>query len=237
MPFSFVKTLEGKALSDEKIRDFKRIIVAQFAILASILYLELSDTFGFNFHPALPETLFFAALGMYVFLLWDALRNYTRNMMVIFVNFIFIIGVFVMGTVVANPFFDLIDRSGVLYKVLLLFTQISLLIVEGCVIYFTVAEFLKKEFDLSIKLWAAACIYLMTGLAFGSFYEMFCIFDIDCLGIDFPLRTLALMKRMGYSMMVLSGMDTPYTATGLIYTANTFEALWGQLFVVLIVGR
>ncbi len=237
MHFSFIKNLEGKELTNEKIRDFRRLLVSQVAIIASIFYLEISESFGLLLHPELPETIFFLTLGVYVFLLWDALRNYTNNKTIIMINFVFIIGVFVLGTIVANPFINLIDRSGLLYKLLLLFTQISLLIVEGCVIYFTVIEFLKKDFDLSTKLWAAACIYLMSGLAFGSFYEMFCIFDVDCLGIDLPLRTLALMKRMGYSVMVLSGMNIPYVPTGVIYMASTFEALWGQLFVVLIVGR
>lgn len=237
MPFQFIKTLEGKELTDEKIRDFKHLMISQVAIIGSIFFLEFSESIQLPLHPGLPETVFFLALGIYVFLLWDALRNYTRSKMIILVNFVFIIGVFVLGTIVANPFFEWVDRSSLLYKILLLFTQISLLTVEGFVIYFTVIEFLKKDFDLSIKLWAAACIYLMTGLAFGSFYEMFCIFDVDCLGIDVPLRTMALMKRMGYSLMVLSGMNIPYTPTGTIYMASTFEALWGQLFVVLIVGR
>lgn len=237
MPFSFIKKLEGKELTDEKIRDFKRLIIAQAGIIFSIFFLELSQSFNFSWHPELAESIFFLALGLYVFLLWDALRNYTSNRAIILLNFIFIIGVFILATFVANPFLNFFDRSGTLYKILLLFTQISLLAVESFVIYFTVQEFFKKEFNLPIKLWAAACIYLMTGLAFGSFYELFCIFDADCLGIDITLRTMALMKRMGYSLMVLSGMDTPYTATGVIYMASTIEALWGQLFVILIVGR
>ncbi|GHN00133.1 hypothetical protein WSM22_16220 [Cytophagales bacterium WSM2-2] len=237
MPFSFIKNLEGKELTDEKIRDFRRLLISQISVIFSIFFLEFTESFPFPYHIEIAEAFFFGVLGVYVYFLWDTLRNYTSSRMVIFVNFVFIIGVFVLGTFVANPFFELVDRSGVTYKILLLFTQISLLIVEGCVIYFTVVEFFKKEFNLPIKLWAAACIYLMTGLAFGSFYEMLCIFDVDCLGIDIPLRTMALMKRIGYSMMVLSGMDTPYSATSVIYMASTFEALWGQLFVILIVGR
>lgn len=237
MAFSFIKTLEGKELTDEKIRDFKRLLISQVSVIFSIFFLEVSESFQFPLHVELAETFFFMVLGVYVYLLWDTLRNYTSNKTIILINFIFIIGVFVLGTFVANPFFDFFDKSGLTYKILLLFTQVSLLTVESCVIYFTVVEFFKKEFNLPIKLWAAACIYLMTGLAFGSFYEMLCIFDVDCLGIEIPLQTMALMKRMGYSMMVLSGMDTPYTPTGVIYMASTFEALWGQLFVILIVGR
>ena len=237
MSFSFIKNLEGKELTDEKIRDFKRLIIAQCGIIASILLLELSETFHWPGHPAAVEFFFFGVLGVYVFLLWDALRNYTRNRMIITINFIFIIGVFVLASLVANPLYDVILKTGSLYKLLLTFTQVSLLLVEGFVTYFTVVEFFKKEFNLPIKLWAAACIYLMTGLAFGSMYEIICLQDLDCLGMEIPIRTLALMKRMGYSLMVLSGADSPYTATSLIHMMGTIEALWGQLFVVLIVGR
>ncbi len=91
---------------------------------------------------------------------------------------------------------------------------------------------------MPIRLWGAACIYLMIGLAFGSAYEILCILQLDCMGTDIPLQTLALMKRIELSLMILSGMDSPYPdASPIVYSLGTIEALWGQLFVILIVGR
>ena len=65
MPFSFIKKLEGKELTDEKIRDFKRLIIAQAGIIFSIFFLELSDSFKFGLHPQLAESLFFLGLDLY----------------------------------------------------------------------------------------------------------------------------------------------------------------------------
>jgi hypothetical protein len=58
------------------------------------------------------------------------------------------------------------------------------------------------------------------------------------MGVDLPLQTMGLMKRFEFSLMVLSGMNSPYDdAAPMIFSLGTVEALWGQLFVVLIVGR
>jgi hypothetical protein len=37
--------------------------------------------------------------------------------------------------------------------------------------------------------------------------------------------------------MVLCGMDVPYDVSGLIASVTTIEALFGEIFIVLIVGR
>ena len=47
-----------------------------------------------------------------------------------------------------------------------------------------------------------------------------------------------MMKRYEFSLMVVSGMESPYSnAVGMIFSMGMFEALWNQLFIVLIVGR
>lgn len=237
MSFSIIRKLEGKELTDEKIRDFRRLLAVQVAVISSLFFLEFIETHNLRYYEIV-ETYFFITLGLYVFLLWDMLRNYTSSKALIIANLIFIMGVFIASTVVVNPFVEVVDHAGPAYKPLLLLTQVSLLSVESVVIYFTLREFFNKDLNMSIRLWGVACIYLMIGFAFGSAYELLCIVDVDCLGADIPLRTLALMKRMSYSLMVLAGVDTPYDApTGVIYFMSTLEALWNQVFVVLIVGR
>jgi hypothetical protein len=231
-----IRNLAGKELSDEKIQDFKRLLVAQSSIIVSLFLLELFNRLDFSYHIQISESIFFAALGFYVFLLWDMLRNYTNNPKIIFLNFIFIMGVFCVGVIAVNPFFPMPITPS--YRILLASIQFCLLAVECTVIYFTLMEFFKKDLGMSMRLWGAACIYLMIGLAFGSAYEIICILEIQCMGVDIPLQTMGLMKRFEFSLMVLSGMDSPYNnATGMIFSLGTVEALLGQLFVVLIVGR
>jgi hypothetical protein len=234
--YFLVKNLAGKELTDEKIRDFRRLSFAQGGIILSLFLLNLFARLDFPLNREIAETLFFALLGFYVFLLWDMLRNYTASRKVILINFIFIMGVFLVGLIAVNPFIPMPITP--LYRVVLAGVQFCLLSVECTVIYYTLMEFFRKDLGMPIRLWGAACIYLMIGLAFGSAYELVCILEIDCFGIDIPLRTMAFMKRIEFSLMILSGMDSPYgNASSMIFSLGTVEALWGQLFVVLIVGR
>lgn len=229
------RNLEGKELTDEKIRDFKRIVLAQVGLIISLFLLALFEEFRFPYHIEIAETIFFSCLGIYVFLLWDALRNYTTNRRVIIINFILINGVFVIGVLGANPFMPM--ETTLTYRIFLIVIMMCLLSVEISVIYFTILEFFKKDLGIGIKLWGAAALYLMIGISFGCVYEIFCIIEVDCLGMDVPLRTIAFMKRMEFSLMVLSGMDVPFQPNGVLYALGMIEALWGQIFIVLIVGR
>ncbi len=234
--FILIRNPTGKELTDEKIHDFKRLTLVQGFIIVSLFLLDLFTYLDFPYHIELAESVFFMALGIYVFLLWDMLRNYTSHKTLILLNFIFIMGVFFIGLIVANPFVHM--EATPMYRILLASVQLCLLAVECTVIFFTLMEFFKKDLSMTMRLWGAACIYLMIGLAFGSIYEMVCILNIQCMGVDIPLQTLALMKRYEFSLMVLSGMTTPYNnPTGMIYSLGTIEAVWGQLFIVLIVGR
>lgn len=230
------RNLERQELSDEKMADFRRATVVQGGIILTLFLLPLFTYLGFPYHIQIAESIFFAVLGIYVFLLWDMLRNYTANQRLIMLNFVLIMGVFVLGVVAVNPFYPMPINP--VYRFVLAFIQMSLLGVESCVIYFTLKEFFRKDLGLGLRLWGAACIYLMIGLAFGSAYELVCILDIQCLGVDLPLQTMAFMKRIEFSFMVLAGMDNPYASVaGMVTSLAMVEALFGQLFVVLIVGR
>lgn len=231
----FLKNLEATELTNEKIRDFKRVVIAQAAILVTLFLLELFTWLAFPFYLELAETLFFFALGAYAYLLWDMLRNYTTSRRIIVLNFVFIMGVFVAGFICVNPFWPM--ELSTPYRITLVVIQACLLTVECFVISFTIREFFKRDLDLPIKLWGAAAMYMMIGMSFGSVYEILCILQLDCLGVDIPLRTIAMMKRVGFSFMTLCGIDTSYAVSPLLSSITTIEALFSEIFIVLIVGR
>lgn len=231
----FLKNLEATELTNEKIRDFRRIVFAQVSILVTLFILELFTWLAFPLYLELAETIFFAALGIYAFLLWDMLRNFTTSRRIVMLNFIFIMGVFVAGFICVNPFWPMEPSTP--YRTMLIAIQACLLAVECFVVGFTIREFFKRDLDLPVKLWGAAALYMMIGMSFGSLYEILCVLQLDCLGTDIPLRTVAMMKRVGFSFMVLCGMDIPYNITSLINSVMTIESLFGQIFIVLIVGR
>lgn len=231
----FLKNLEATELTNEKIRDFRRIVFAQVSILLTLFILELFTWLAFPLYLELAETIFFAALGIYAFLLWDMLRNFTISRRIVMLNFIFIMGVFLAGFICVNPFWPM--ELSTPYRTMLIAIQACLLAVECFVVGFTIREFFKRDLDLPVKLWGAAALYMMIGMSFGSLYEILCVLQLDCLGTDIPLRTVAMMKRVGFSFMVLCGMDIPYNITSLINSVMTIESLFGQIFIVLIVGR
>ncbi|MEJ0032741.1 MAG: hypothetical protein WDO15_21330 [Bacteroidota bacterium] len=231
----FLKNLGATELTNEKIRDFRRVVFAQSAILVTLFILELFTWLAFPLYLELAETLFFMALGIYTFLLWDMLRNFTASRRIVMLNFIFIMGVFVAGFICVNPFWPM--ELSTPYRIMLVIIQVCLLAVECFVIGFTIREFFKRDLDLPIKLWGAAALYMMIGMSFGSLYEILCILQLDCLGVDIPLRTIAMMKRVGFSFMVLCGMDISYDVTPLINSVMTIESLFSEIFIVLIVGR
>ncbi|MEK6781684.1 MAG: hypothetical protein AABY93_08255 [Bacteroidota bacterium] len=167
--YILIRNLAGKELTDEKIYDFKRLTLLQGAIILSLFLLDLFTYLAFPYHIELAESIFFLLLGVYVFLLWDMLRNYTSSKTIILLNFIFIMGVFLIGLVVVNPFMHMEAEPP--YRIFLACIMVCLLAVECTVIYFTLMEFFKKDLCMPMRLWGAACIYLMIGLAFGNVYE------------------------------------------------------------------
>src|SRR5689334_4099657 len=111
------RNLEGKELTDEKIKDFKRIVLAQTALIGSLFLLALFEELKFDYHVETAESIFMVCLGVYVFLLWDALRNYTSNRKVIRFYFIVINGVYLLAVIGTNPFIPM--ASTVPYRIFL----------------------------------------------------------------------------------------------------------------------
>lgn len=205
-------------------------------IVTCLLLRNFTNFISLPFSAEISELLFFGFLGIYVLLLWDLLRFYTKSKELVMFSFIIIMGIFFVSTVLINPFYPLLNPSQ--FRYVGTFIQSALLGVEVLVIFFTMREFFQKDLGMDIKIWGAASLYLMIGISFGSIYELICIFDPDCLGTGLDFSASALMDRISYSIMILSGLDNPYeNITEAVTNMSIIESLWGNLFVVLIVGR
>src|SRR5882672_7589499 len=158
LSFILVRNLAGKQLTDEKIQDFQVLLLAQGTMIFSIFLLNLFTFIRFPYHIETAEVIFFTTLGLYVYLLWDMMRNYTTYRNIIIMNFIIMLSLFVIGFIVANPFKRLEVTPG--FRWSLAGIHLSLLVVECTVIYYTLMEFFKKDLGMSMRLWGAACIYL-----------------------------------------------------------------------------
>jgi hypothetical protein len=179
--------------------------------------------------------LFFSILGIYVFLLWDMLRNYTRNRVLLLFLLVLIMGTFLLGIIFVNPFFSLLELREFRIATFLIIS--TLLLVETSVIYFTIIEIFKRDLSINERMWGAACIYMIAGFAFGSVYEIIDIISINSLDLGIPLGTLHFIKSISFSFHILAGTGISYPCTELITNLASLESLWGNLFIVFVVGR
>jgi hypothetical protein len=230
------QNLIGIELSREKLKDFKKVVPLQIVLLLVTFLLKgIMDLFEIPYRNEITELAFFSILGIYVFLLWDMLRNYTKSRALLLILLVLIMGTFILGVIFVNPFFPLLKPFP--FRIVTGIIMSNLLFVEVSVVYFTIIEIFKRELSINERMWGAACIYLITGIAFGSVYEIIDIISITSLDMNLPLGTLHFIKSISFSFHILSGADLTYPCSELIRNIATIESLWGNLFIVFVVGR
>ena len=78
----------------------------------------------------------------------------------------------------------------------------------------------------------------MIGIAFGSLYDIINIIQPGSFGEKINLGLESYSECIYYSMNVLGGLDTAYpNPTRLIRNIGVIEAVWGNLFIVLLIGN
>jgi hypothetical protein len=230
------KNLKDLDLTREKLKDFKNVVPVQIGLLlATFLAKGIMDLFSIPYRDIITQMLFFSILGIYVFLLWDMLRNYTKSKILLLFLLGLIMGTFFIGAVFVNPFVTLLNLFQFRIATGLIMT--ALLLVEISVVYFTITEIFKHDLSINERMWGAACIYLIMGIAFGSVYEIIDIISLSSLDFGIPLGTPHFMKSISFSFHILAGTGISYPCTELITNITTIESLWGNLFIVFVVGR
>ena len=88
------------------------------------------------------------------------------------------------------------------------------------------------------KLWGAACVYLMIGISFGSLYDLINIIVPESFGVPITLGLESYSESIYYSFNILGGLDTAYTSpTKLVRNIGVIEAVWANLYAILIIGK
>lgn len=228
---------KGIELVRDKLKDFKNVVLIQISLIFCCTILPFVIK---SFWPLgavqLTETIFIVVLGIYVWNLWDMLRNYTRSTLILFLLLILIMGVFVVSAVVYNPFNRLIEGEAL--RIISLCVITGLLVVELFVMNYTLRELSKRDLPIEEKLWGAACVYLLIGIDFAGIYELAYLFDHSSLLPEIPLGPIHYLKAIAFSFTVLSGIELSMAQpTELVSYIASLEAIWGNLFVVFVVGR
>lgn len=229
----FLNKLE---LQKEKAKDYRNVVITQIVlvVLGLILYEPLLED-STSDASKLIITILSSFGAIYAFLLWDLLRNFTDNKVLIITILIVLFSIVTTGILVEFPYYQIIhieDRQTYLFVL-----HGVLFPIEMTVIGFAIRDMFSAGFINSDKLWGAACVFLMVGISFGSLYDLICIARPGSLGVDIELGLPNYSECVTYSFSVLGGIDSNLKPSKLIKNVSIIESVWGVLYAMLIIGK
>jgi hypothetical protein len=235
--FTRISLVGSSGLQQEKQKDYRNVVVIQVLIIVLGMLLSgplLEDPRSDISKLIISVFSFFGAL--YAFLLWDLLRNFTKSRALIITVFGLLVCIVVYGILIEFPYYQILPVQN---RRLALFIIHGILFpIEVLVIVYTIRDIFYSEFLTPDKLWGSACVYLMTGISFGSLYDLICISGYGNLGVELELGIPNYAECVGHSLSLLGGIDSRYPdASYLIKNLGVIEGLWGSLFTVLIIGK
>lgn len=227
---------QREELAQEKRRDYRKTVLLQIVLLSSMLLTQdLMRLIGFPIPVSQLKAFFYLLSGVYLFFLWDMLRNFTRKRWLIRL---------VLGVLVAT--FGLLVLVDVIWggtdrdnKDLRLLCHLSFLWVEVLVIGLAFRDLFKhSERDVD-KLWGSACLFFMSGFTFAGVYFCILLKDPLAFGRAIPQDHWVLFESLYLSLTALVGLDNNAypDCTKLVRNIILLEGAWSQLYMVLLIGR
>jgi len=231
----FFRILSKADLVREKRKDFRNVVITQIVIVVAGMVLSPGlATEGLT--SKLIITVFSMFGVIYSFLLWDLLRDFTNNQFLIKGIFFVLLAIVISGLLVEFPFYRFISIND--RRIFLLAIHCTMFPIEIIIIAFTIRDLFSGDFLSIDKIWGAACAYLMIGITFGSLYDILNIYSPGIFGVDIALGLPSYSEAIYFSFSTLTGIDNIYSSAGkLMINIGVIEAIWGNLFAVLIVGR
>lgn len=230
------KALSVTELNREKTKDYRNVVIIQVIIVVFGLTLSgpIFDDSGSNVSKFIITVFsFFGAL--YTYLLCDMLRNFTGNRLLLTVIFTLLTITIGIGILAEFPYYKVIEISN--RQALLLTVHGLLFPIEITVIAFAIRDIFSGSHLTPDKLWGAACVFLMVGISFGSLYDLLTIANPGGLGREIELGFPNYSECVNYSFCILGGLDPGLEPIKLIRNISTLEAVWGNLYGMLIIGK
>jgi len=221
----------------EKHKDYRNVVLMQIVII--IMGLTLSEfVLDGSTTPAakLVITIFSAFAATYAFLLWDLFRNFTSNRILINLYLLMLVASVGIGILGEFPYYPIIEVENRQHY--LLFIHGLLFPTEVAVIAFAIRDIFSGDFLTPDKLWGSACVFLMIGISFGSLYDLIGIIKPLSMGVPIELGFANYSQCVRYSLSILGGLDPGFpNASRLVQNIAVIEAVWSNLFVVLVIGK
>jgi hypothetical protein len=232
-----IRIFQGNELQREKQKDYRNVVLLQIVIIVMGLTLSEFVLNGTNTPAARLVISIFSFFGaLYSYLLWDLLRNFTTQRWLINVYLVILAGSIGTGILGEFPYYKIIEVTD--RQTYLLVIHCLLFLIEITVIGFAIRDIFTGDYLTPDKLWGAACIFLMIGISFGSLYDLLCIIRPGSLGEPIEMGLPSYSECVAHSMSILGGADPGHpNASKLIKNLSVIEAVWSNLFVVLIIGK
>ena len=229
------RQLTTTALQREKLKDYRNIVVIQVTVITILMTLEdLLAGIGLVDIQKWVYTLFIAFAGFYLLLLWDMMRNFTSNMLVVRGSLAWLMVLFVLGAMGENPFQRLLDNPRPYY----IFIHTSLTIIQSYIITLSIRDIFSGSRVTSDKLWGSACVYLMIGFVFGDVFDILNLLNPGCFGVEIPVGFASYLGGVYFSYATLGGVDAGYEhLSRLVRNVSVIESLFGNLYLVFLIGR
>lgn len=234
--FFFHRILSKLELQREKTRDYTRVVLIQIVIIV----FGLTLTGPLLESPTSPlskliVTIFSFFGAVYAFLLWDMLRNFTSNKILINGIFFLLVALVFTGVLVEFPYYTILKIAN--RQVYLLIIHGLLFPIELIVIGFAIRDIFAGGYLTPDKLWGAACVFLMTGISFGSLFDLLTTAYPGSMGITPALGLPNYAECVAFSLGILGGIDSNLETSRLIRSVSIIEAVWGNLYALLIIGK
>jgi hypothetical protein len=229
------RPLSTTALQREKLKDYRNIVVIQVTVITILMTLEdLLAGIGLVDIQKWVYTLFIAFAGFYLLLLWDMMRNFTSNMLIVRGSLAWLMVLFVLGAMGENPFQRLLDNPRPYY----IFIHTSLTIIQTYIITLSIRDIFSGSRVTSDKLWGSACVYLMVGFVFGDVFDILNLLSPGCFGVEIPVGFASYLGGVYFSYATLGGVDAGYEhLSRLVRNVSVIESLFGNLYLVFLIGR
>lgn len=220
----------------EKRRDYRATVMVQLALLFSELILEdMAGLFAWPLPLGLLKLVFFTLSGIYLFSLWDMLRNFTSRVWIHRGVLLTIILAFstlmVTDLVIGSTLHD--------YPQLRLLCHVAIWSVQVIVGAYALNDLFQGTGGDIDKLWGSACLFFMSGFIFGELYFCILLKDSKAFGHELPQAYWGLFESLYLSLTALIGLDNNAypDCSRLVRNLTLIEGAWSQLYLVLLIGR
>ena len=213
---------------EEKRKDYRNVVAAQAILLIISL---LTDDWLNN--TQVTFFLFQLCCIVYLGLIWDLSRNFTFKRWL--PRLLGVLSILVVCTSLTYNYLLWDPVKGITVNCLLHGVTVG---IQAVVIGLGLRDLVHGPRNAADKLWAAAGLYIMLGIAFGELIHVVHLIRPDTLGPNIPANVIGFHEALYVSFATLTGGDNALEhISHFCRNLLAMESLMAQLYVVMLISR